>query len=158
MTATLSPDEVVRKQLVAFLLEKNAHLNYEDVLSDFPVQHINSKIEGVEYTPWQLMEHIRITQRDIIEFIEDPDYVAPAWPKGYWPETTIGTDALWRESINRFFKDLKHMERIIQDPNADLYAAMPAGERYNLLREILIVIDHNSHHLGQLILFKKHFK
>ncbi len=150
-------DQLVREQLIDFLKGRNAHVNMEDVLLDFPIEHINAKIAGVDYTPWQLMEHIRITQLDIIRFVEDEDYRAPKWPEEYWSKVQRGDEASWKESVCLFFKDLDHMETIIRNPDNDLYRTMPAGEKYTLLREIMIVIDHNAHHLGQLILFRKHF-
>ena len=150
-------DQIVRNLMISFLKERNAHVNLEDVLLDFPEEHINSKIEGIEYTPWQLQEHLRLTQRDIINFIEDNDYKAPEWPAGYWPEKQQSDSDLWKTSVQQFFDDLAHLERIVKDPNIDLYQPMPAGDKYSVFREILIVIDHNAHHLGQLILFRKHF-
>ncbi len=155
--ATNQTDQVVRNQLISFLKERNAHANLEDVLRNFPVEHINSKIEGIEYTPWQLLEHLRLTQRDIIDFIEDPNYQTPDFPAGYWPEKKQSDSEMWNKSVQLFFDDLDHLERLVKDPDTDLYQPMPAGDKYSVFREILIVIDHNSHHLGQIILFRKHF-
>ncbi len=150
-------DQIVRNQLISFLKDRNAHVNSEDVLLDFPMEHINSRIDGIEYTPWQLLEHMRLTQRDIIDFIEDTNYQTPDFPAGYWPEKQLSDPELWNTSIQLFFDDLDHLEGIVKDPNVDLYQSMPAGDKYSVFREILIVMDHNAHHLGQLILFRKHF-
>lgn len=154
---TSNPDQTVRNLLISFLIERNAHVNMEDVLHDFPIQHINANIQGVDYTPWQLMEHVRITQLDIIRFIENSDYQAPKWPEEYWPAVKNGNEKTWKKSVQEFFKDLNHLQSIIKDPDRNLYEPMPAGEKYTLLREMLIVIDHNAHHLGQLVMFRKHF-
>ena len=150
-------DQIVRNQLISFLRERNAHVNLEDVLLNFPEEHINSKIKSIEYSPWQLQEHMRLTQRDIIDFIEDKNYQTPDWPAGYWPEKQHSNLDLWNTSVQQFFEDLTHLESIVKNPNIDLYQSMPAGDKYSVFREILIVIDHNAHHLGQLILFRKHF-
>ena len=99
----------------------------------------------------------RLTQRDIIDFIEDTNYQTPDWPGGYWPEKKLSDTDLWMTSMRLFFADIDHLEKIIKDPQTDLYQSMPAGDKYSVFREILIVIDHNAHHLGQLILFRKHF-
>ena len=149
--------QIIRNQLIFFLKDSNAHVNSEDVLRDFPMEHINSKIEGIEYTPWQLLEHMRLTQRDIIDFIEDANYKMPDFPAAYWPEKRQSDSDLWNTSIQLFFDDMDHLERIIKDHNIDLYQSMPAGDKYSVFREIMIVIDHNAYHLGQLILFRKHF-
>ncbi len=149
-------DQLIRDQLISFLKERNAHMNANDVLEDFPMEHIQSKIAGVEYTPWQLLEHMRLTQRDIIDFMEDPNYQTPDWPAAYWPERQPSGPDAWNTSKQQFFDDLDHLESIVKDPRTDLYQTLPAGAKYTVFREILVVIDHNSHHLGQLILFRKH--
>lgn len=127
-------DQIVRNQLVSFLKDRNAHVNLEDVLRNFPMEHINSRIEDIEYSPWQLLEHLRLTQRDIIEFIEDPNYQTPDFPAGYWPEKQLSEPDLWNKSVQEFFDDRDHLERIVKDSRTDLYGPMPAGEKYSVLR------------------------
>jgi len=153
----LSADQVVRDQLISFLKERNAHANLDDVLNDFPLEHIHSKIEGVEYTPWQLLEHMRLCQDDIIEFIENPDYKMPDWPADYWSKEKEADKSQWERCVSQLYDGIGHLERMINNPNVDLYQSMPAGEKYTVFREILVIIDHNAHHLGQLVLFRKHF-
>ena len=150
-------EQLTRKLLLSFLQGRNAHLNLEDVLTDFPKEHMNSKIAGVEYSPWQLLEHIRLTQKDIIQFLTNPDYEMPKWPEGYWPAIKEGDVNTWDESLSALMEDLSVLEDMVRDYDKDLYSPMPAGEKYTLLREILVVIDHNAHHLGQMIMFRKHF-
>jgi len=154
---SINADQTVRDLLISFLKDRHAHANSEDVLQDFPMEYINSKIENVEYSPWQLLEHMRLTQRDIIDFVEDTNYQTPDWPAAYWSERQQADSDIWNTSLQQFFDDIDHLERIVKDPNTDLYQSMPAGDKYSVFREILIVIDHNAHHLGQLILFRKHF-
>ncbi len=148
-------DTIIRKTLLSFLSERNAHRTYEEVLEDYPRQLINKKLENVDYTPWQLLEHMRITQYDILDFVTNTDYVQPSWPEGYWPKQQEATYEDWQKSYHAFVEDLTSIKNLVTDPQVDLFRPMPAGEKYTLFREVLVIIDHNACHLGQLILFKK---
>jgi hypothetical protein len=143
-------DEHVRKQLLVLLRGGNAHMSFEQAVADFPPEQINRKPPNVPYTPWHLLEHIRITQWDIVEFIRNPDHVSPEWPVGYWPARDARADASqWEKTIEQFEADLQALQDIVADPETDLYAPMPQGEKYTVLREILVVTDHTAYHIGE---------
>ena len=148
----LENQEELRKQLVNLLLVQQAHMSLEDAAADFPEDSINIKPQNADYTFWHLLEHIRICQRDILDYITNPDYVAPEFPKGLWPGPQAETEmAGWYGSVEAFIKDRQMLVEIIRDPANDLYAQIPHGEPgHNILREILVVADHNAYHVGEL--------
>ena len=153
----MKQDEVIREQLLALLRGGNAHMSFDQAVDDFPTEQINTPLPGQpSYTPWRLLEHIRIAQRDILDFIRDPAYVSPEWPEGYWPPQGEAADETrWRQTIEKFRADLRELEKIVKDPNTDLAAPMPQGQRYNVLREILVAADHNAYHLGEFGLMRE---
>ena len=145
-------DKAVRQQLVNMLTVRQAHMGFADGVKDFPEAHINTKPTGVDYSFWHLIEHIRICQWDILDYIRNPDYVAPEFPKGIWPDPDATTDkAGWDKTIAQFNEDNAALVAIINDPETDLYAQIPHGyEGHNILREMIIVAQHNGYHLGEL--------
>ncbi len=146
----MKQDDVIREQLVALLRGGNAHMSFDQAVADFPMEHINTQPPGLPYTPWRLLEHIRLAQRDILDFIRDPAYVSPEWPEGYWPPHGEEADeARWRQTIEEFLADRRELEKIVASPDTDLSAPMPQGQRYNVLREVLVAADHNAYHLGE---------
>lgn len=152
----MSNDHILRQQLLALLRGGNAHMSFDHIVDSFPIEHINSYPPNFPYTPWQLLEHMRIAQWDILDFIQNPDYVAPNWPDDYWrPKEEQANSQKWQKSVNSFRADLKSLTDILDDPNTNLYASLPYGEKYNILREILIVADHNAYHLGELAVFRE---
>lgn len=153
----MNQDHVLREHLLYLLGGGGAHIDFESVVADFPVELVNKKIEHLPYTAWQVLEHMRIAQFDILEFSRNADYVSPKWPEGYWPAGEIAPDAAsaWSESVKRFRADLKEMEALIADPKVDLFAAIPHGEGQTVLREALLVADHNAYHLGVLVTMKR---
>lgn len=152
----MNSDKILREQLLALLKGGNAHLALNKAFKDFPPEKFNTKISNVGYTPWQLLEHMRICQWDILEFIRDPEHVSPDWPDGYWPEPgKTANEIMWRNTLDQFFADLESIIEFVNDPKSDLYADLPHASGYNLLREILLVADHNSYHMGQFLLMKK---
>lgn len=148
----MNPDEILRQQLVNLLLKRQAHMLFEDAVADFPAQHINGRPPGVEYTFWHLLEHLRICQYDILDYIRNPHYEAPNFPDDLWPSRDAETDlAGWQQTIDRFLADRQALVDIVQNPQTDLYAQIPHGwDGHNILREILVVADHNAYHLGEL--------
>ena len=145
-------DKSLRDHLVSLLQGRNAHISFDDFVKDFPVQAYGRKIEGLPYTAWQVLEHIRIAQWDILEFCRDPKHVSPKWPEGYWPKPEeLGNEKLWKESVEKFRLDLKEVEDLVADPSTDLFAKIPHGTGQTILREALLVADHNSYHLGVLL-------
>jgi hypothetical protein len=152
----MKQDEVVREQLLALLRGGNAHMSFDQAVADFPMGHINVQPLDLPYTPWRLLEHIRIAQRDILDFMRDPNYVSPEWPVGYWPPPGEKADAgRWRQTIEGIRADRKELEKIVNNPDTDLSAPMPQGEGYNILREILVAADHNAYHIGEFALMKE---
>jgi hypothetical protein len=147
----MSQDALVREQLLALLRGGNAHQDLQRLVTSFPLAKINAQLPGLSYTPWRLLEHIRIAQWDILAFIQDQDHVSPPWPEGYWPPDGEEADAQrWKESIDQYQADLQTLQALIQDPDTDLYAPLPQGEKYTVLREILLVADHAAYHVGEL--------
>jgi hypothetical protein len=146
----------VREQVIKLLRGGQAHVTLDDAVKDFPAKLRGVKPEGAPYTPWQLLEHMRIAQWDILEFSRDPKHVSPQWPEGYWPETEKpGSDAAWEKSIAAIKKDTLEMEKLVKNPKTDLYAKIPHGTGQNILREALLVADHNAYHIGQLALLRR---
>ena len=151
-----SPDKSLRQHLLYLLKEGGAHATFEDVIKDFPAKQRSQKIPHFPHTAWMLLEHMRIAQRDILEFSRNPRHKSPKWPDGYWPKTDAPpTPAAWANRIAGFRKDLKAMEALITSPKTDLYAPLPWGDGQTVLREALLVADHNAYHLGQLVTLRR---
>jgi hypothetical protein len=146
----------VREQVLALLRGGNAHVTFDQTIKDFPAKLRGVKPSGAEHTVWELLEHMRIAQWDILEFSRSSKHVSPEWPHGYWPKTEKppNSDA-WDKSITSFKKDLKALEKLIEDPKTDLYAKIPHGTGQNIFREALLVADHNAYHLGQIVLLRR---
>lgn len=146
----------LRKHLHDLLKGEGAHIPFDEAIKDFPVKLRGVKPTGAPHTAWQLLEHLRIAQWDILEFSRDARHKSPKWPDGYWPVTEVPpTEHAWDESIRKYKDDLKSMQKLIGDEKHDLYAPLPHGEGQTLLREALILADHNSYHLGQLMYLRK---
>jgi hypothetical protein len=146
----------VREHVIAFLDGGHAHLTFEDAVKNFPPKLRGLKIDGAPYTAWQLVEHMRIALWDILEFSRDANHVSPKWPEDYWPKTEKPPgDAAWKKSISSIQKDLQSMKKLIENPKTDLYARIPHGTGQTILRQALLVGDHNAYHIGQLVLIRK---
>jgi hypothetical protein len=149
-------DKALREQLLYLLRGGGAHIHFEEALKDFPAELINRKAEGVPYTPWHLLEHMRIAQWDILEFSRSASHVSPRWPEGYWPDKGREASADdWQRSVEAFHADLRAIEELVEDPSTDLYARIPHGEGQTILREVLLVADHNAYHLGALVTLRR---
>src|SRR4030095_8772906 len=128
-------------------------------VADFSVEKCGERIEGLPYTAWQVLEHIRIAQWDILEFSREGKHVSPKWPEGYGPKRQeLGNETLWNETVEKFREDLKQMEAMAADPATDLFAKIPHGTGQTILREALLVADHNAYHLGALALMSRILK
>ncbi len=128
-------------------------------MKDFPVEKCGRRVEGLPYTAWQVLEHMRIAQWDILEFSRDAKHVSPKWPKGYWPdEDETGTETRWNETVEKFRSDLQTFQDLVSDPATDLFAEIPHGTGQTVLREVLVLADHNSNHLGALIVLARLLK
>ena len=151
-----SKDKAIREHLLYLLRGGGAHAKFDEVVSDFPAKLRGKKIEGLPYTAWMLLEHMRIAQWDILDFTMNPKYKAMAWPANYWPKTEAPpSPAAWNNSIKAFEKDLKAMEQLVANSKTDLYSKIPWGEGQTVLREALLVADHNAYHLGQLVTLRR---
>lgn len=148
----MTSDQILRQQLTNLLMVRQAHMSFEDAIKDFPEEHINTRPPDLDYTIWHLVDHIRICQWDILEYIRNPDYAAPDFPSGYWQPPGTTTDvAGWNNTIVQFQTDRQALVEIINDPARDLTAQIPHGQpSHNILREILIVADHNAYHIGEI--------
>src|SRR5947208_8365354 len=145
-------DTSLREHLVSLLKGGNAHISFDDFVKDFPVEKCGQRIDGLPYTVWQVLEHMRIAQWDILEFSRDANHVSPKWPKGYWPdESEAGSEKLWNETVKKFRRDLEAFRDLLRDPSTDLFARIPHGTGQTILREAFVLADHNSNHLGALI-------
>jgi hypothetical protein len=152
----MDKDKALREHLLYLLGGGGAHVDFESVIKDFPVDAVNESIEHLPYTAWAVLEHMRIAQNDILEFSRDAEHVSPKWPEGYWPTKDVKADAeSWNKTVEQFRADLKEMESLVADPATDLYAPIPHGDGQTILREALLVADHNAYHLGVLVTMKR---
>jgi hypothetical protein len=145
-------DHSLRQHLIELLKGGSAHARFDEVIEGIPAKLRGQKPAGMPHSAWMLLEHMRIAQTDILEFSRDPKHVSPDWPQGYWPGTNVqpGADA-WSSSIRNFRRDLKSMQDLVANPKTDLYARIPWGDGQTILREALLVADHNAYHLAQLV-------
>lgn len=152
----MAEDAALRAQLAAFLDWRDAHADFDAAVADFPT-HLRGVVPaGLPYSAWQLLEHLRLAQEDILEFCVNPNYKERGWPDDYWPRgpEPPGAEA-WDRSIAAYRRDRKAMQRLAKDPNIDLFAAIPHGSGQTCLREILLVVDHAAYHIGQLVLIRR---
>jgi hypothetical protein len=146
----------IRQHISNLLTKAEAHIDLESSLKDFPAELRGRKPEGAPHTPWQLLEHIRIAQWDILEFSRSAKHKSPKWPDEYWPKTEAPpSDKAWDKSVKQVLADLEAMNKLIADPKRDLAAKIPHGDGQTLLREALLVDDHNAYHLGQLVMVRR---
>src|SRR5580692_5583934 len=149
-------DRELREQVVYLLKGGGAHVHFMDALDDFPPAKYGTFANSLPHTGWELLEHLRLAQRDILEFSRNPKHVSPPWPAGYWPPTPEPPDdAAWDNSVQAFRSDLDEMRRLVEAPETDLSAPIPHGDGQTILREALLVADHNAYHLGQFVLVRK---
>jgi len=152
----MSDDKPLRDHLVALLQGGHAHATFDGAVADLAPELRGARPAGAPHSPWQLLEHLRLAQWDILEFSRDPKHVSPKWPEGYWPEEPAPPDAkAWDASVAAFHRDLKEMEKLVADPESDLFTPFPWGDGQTLLREALLIVDHNAYHLGQLVLVRR---
>ncbi len=148
--------EVLRRQLVAQLDGGQAYTPMEEAIRGFPVALAGRKPPGVSHTPWEILEHMRIAQWDILRFTIDPDHVSPPWPDEHWPKSDAPEDAdAWHQPVEAFLRELDEVRDLAWDPETDLFRRIPHGTGQTALREVLLVADHNAYHLGQLMLIRR---
>ena len=149
-------DTIVREQLRTLLEGGNAHMTFDEAIANFPHEQMNTKPQNVPYTLWQLLEHIRMAQWDILEFIRNPQYVSPPWPEGYWPVESVQADEVaWEKTLVSFRADLQSLLIMVSDSEVNLYSPIPHGNGQNILREILVVADHSAYHISEFATFRQ---
>jgi DinB superfamily len=148
--------QALRRHILDLLRGGNAHLNFEEALDGLPPNMRGVIPPGLPYSPWRLLEHMRIAQWDILEFSRNPKHISPQFPAGYWPQTDAPPDEkAWQKSVRQFRADLKAMQDLVEDPATNLFAPIPHGGGQTILREALLVADHNSYHLGQMVVVRR---
>ena len=148
--------QTLRDQLVKLLDGRGAHADFNQAVADFPPELRGVRPQGAPHSAWELLEHLRIAQRDMLEFSRDAGYQSPEWPSGYWPATVEPPDErAWDESVTRFRADLEAMQKLVGDPRSDLFLVFAHGEGQTLLREALQLADHNAYHIGELVFLRR---
>jgi hypothetical protein len=152
----MSSNSALRAQVSRLLDWHDAHADFESAVADLPVALRGRVPPGLPYSPWQLLEHMRLAQSDILEFCESAGYAEKRWPDDYWPtEPAPPHDSAWDESIAGFLRDRLALQRMATDEDCDLFAKVPAGDGQTFLREFLLVADHNAYHIGQLVVARR---
>jgi hypothetical protein len=149
---TKNHDQRLRQNLLYFLGGGGAHAKFDDVIKNLPPKLRGAKPAKFPHSPWMLLEHLRLAQWDILEFSRNAKHVSPPWPEGYWPKSAAPPNAsAWNKSIQQFRRELKAMQNLVANPKTDLFVRIPWGDGQTILREALLVADHNAYHLGQLL-------
>jgi hypothetical protein len=155
-SAAAGRDAALRKHLLELLDGGHAHATFDAAVKNLPPALQGRRPQGAEHAPWEILEHLRIAQWDILEFSRNPGHVSPQWPDGYWPPTPAPPDAkAWDKSVRGFRRDLKAMCDLVSGPSTDLFARIPHGDGQTILREALLAADHNAYHLGELVLVRR---
>ncbi|MGB7151421.1 MAG: DinB family protein [Terriglobales bacterium] len=151
-----SLDQPLRDRLLELLKGGHAHTTFDAAIGDWPVQLAGVKVANFPHTAWMLLEHMRIGQWDILEFSRNPKHVSPKWPEEYWPSAEAPPDEkAWKASMAAIKKDARSIEQLVGNHKTDLNARIPWGDGQTILREALLVADHNAYHLGQLVMLRK---
>ena len=152
MPKSKDSNQSLRKHLVELLAGGQAHAKFEDVIKGLPPGLRGAKPANFPHSPWMMLEHLRIAQWDILEFSRNPKYKSMNWPDDYWPKTEAPpTEKAWDESVKQFRKELKTMQSLVENPKTDLFAPIKWGDGQTILREALLVADHNAYHTAQLV-------
>lgn len=152
----MSSDNDLRQHVLYLLRGGGAHLDFEKSVAGLPAKLRGAKVKGLPFTAWRLLEHLRIAQLDILEFSRNPKYISPKFPEDYWPASDAPPDAAaWETSLKRFRADLAAMQALVKNPSTDLFARIQHGDGQTILREALLVADHNAYHLGQLVMLRR---
>jgi len=152
----MAQDDALRKQLVAMLRKSEAHAGFDRAVENFPAAQRGTRPEGSPHSAWELLEHIRLAQRDILEFSESANYVETNWPDDYWPKSPDpATPGDWDRAVKAVVSDREMFIKLLNDPHRDLNAPFPWGKGQTLLREALLIIDHNAYHVGEIVLLRR---
>ncbi len=154
--STADVTAAVRKQLTALLLGSNAHQSFDDAVEDLPAALRGEVPDKLPYSIWQLVDHIRIAQWDILAFSRDQNHQSPSWPSGYWTKDVApADDAAWEQALAQIRQDRDAFVALLHDEHHDLYAPFAHGDGQNLLREALLIADHNAYHVGEIIIIRR---
>ena len=146
----------LREHLVSLLNWENAHCSFDRAVADFPVRLRGKVPNGLPYSGWQLVEHLRICQRDILDFCRNANYVEKSWPDDYWPAAkSPPSAAAWNGSVAAFRADLRAFVKLVRGTSVDLFATVPSDPHKTFLREVLLLADHNAYHVGQLVYVRR---
>lgn len=146
----MATDDALRQHLLDLMEDRSSGARFDAAVADFPPEAFNRRPPNLPYTPWQLLEHLRIGQHDLLEYICNPSYVSPKWPDGYWPPADVQADAAsWAKTLEEFRADQEALQGIIADPKVDLLAPMLHTPGHTVLREILLATSHNAYHIGE---------
>jgi hypothetical protein len=148
-------DKILRKHLIKMLEGGDAHATFDDAVADLPAALQGRIPKGAEHSPWQLLEHLRIAQWDILEFAINPKHKSPKWPGGYWPTAAPPDEQAWHNSVQAFRSDMKRFTKLLADDSTELFKKIPHGDGQTILRQALLAADHNAYHLGQLVLLRR---
>ena len=152
----MTAGDILREQLLALIDGRGAHLPFDAAVADFPADAINQRPPNVAYTPWHLLEHVRIAQRDILDYIRDRAYLAPSWPEEYWPAVdAIATPEQFAATVEGFRADRTALHELVADPATDLLAVIPNTPGHTILRELRLVGDHNAYHIGEFAILRQ---
>ena len=152
----MNKDKVIREYLIKFLQGGQAYMPFEEAVADFPTKHINTFPPNVTYTFWHILEHIRITQWDILDFSRNPQYKYIKWPDAYWPKVTAKAGKKdWDKTVRLIKSDLNEMIQLIKETKNDLYKPFPWGEGQNLFREAMLIANHNAYHIGEFAILRQ---
>jgi hypothetical protein len=148
----LEEDKLLREHLVALLKEEHAHINFSSAIKDLPFDLLGKRVPNLPHTLWHLVYHMKVSVWDIVEFVRNPSYVSPEYPKGYWPRSDAPADAAeWRSAVESIQRDVNAMVALVSDPGRNLFAPIPHGTGQTLLREAFLVADHNAYHVAQIV-------
>ena len=152
----MQSDKLLRQHVVKLLTSQDAHVDFETAIKDLPAKVRGQRPKGAEHSPWEVLEHLRITQWDLLEFAINPQHKSPEFPAGYWPASQAPAgDAEWDRSAENFRKDLKRLCELVSTESMDLFAKIPHGDGQTVLRQALVTADHNGYHLGELVLLRR---
>ena len=152
----MATDKPVREHLVKLLEGGQAHVTFDAAVRGLPAALRGKKPKGAEHSAWEILEHIRIATWDILEFSRDGKHVSPKWPDGYWPKSPKPPNKkAWAKSIQAVNSDIKAMSKLVEADTTDLYAPIPHGDGQTIMREALLIADHNAYHIGELVLVRR---
>lgn len=156
MPKATDSEKILRERVIYALQGRGAHADFDAAIAGLPANLRGAKAEGLPYSPWMLLEHMRLAQEDILDFSVNPKYSEREFPDDYWPKSPAPpSPAAWEKAVRQFRADNKALQKLVASPKTDLYSKIPWGDGQNILREALLAADHNAYHLGQLIVLRR---